>query len=46
MNENNFEREDSIIDFLLHYNNRVHCTTKFSPYEIKKRGVKINDKQS
>ena len=34
MNGNNFELEDSIIDFLLHYNSRVHYTTKFSPYEI------------
>ena len=34
MNGDNFELEDSIIDFLHHYNNRVHSTTKFSPYEI------------
>ena len=42
MNGNNFELEDSIIDFLLHYNNRVHSTTKFSPYEImEKRSEKL-----
>ena len=40
MNEDNFELKDSILVFLLHYNNRVHSTTKFSPYEIMKRGVK------
>ena len=34
MNEDNFELEDSIIDFLLHYNNRVHSIIKFSSYEI------------
>ena len=34
MNGDNFELEDSIIDYLLHYSNRVHSTTKFSPYEI------------
>ena len=42
MNGDNFELEDSIIDFLLHYNNRVHSTTKFSPYEImEKRSEKL-----
>ena len=34
MNGYNFELEDSIIDFLLHYNNRVLITTKFYLFEI------------
>ena len=34
MNEDNFDLEDSVLDFLLHYNSRVHTTTKFTPYEI------------
>ena len=41
MNQNNFELKNSIIYFLLHYNNRVHSTTKFSLYEIMEKGVKI-----
>ena len=34
MNEDNFDLEESVLDFLLHYNSRVHTTTKFTPYEI------------
>ena len=34
MNEDNFELVESVLDFLLHYNSRVHTTTKFTPYEI------------
>ena len=34
MNEDNFDSEESVLDFLLHYNSRVHTTTKFTPYEI------------
>ena len=34
MNENNFDLEESVLDFLLHYNSRVHTTTKFTLYEI------------
>ena len=42
MNRDNFELEDSIIDFLLHYNNRIHSITKFYPYEIMvKRSEKL-----
>ena len=33
MNEDNFDLEELVLDFLLHYNSRVH-TTKFTPYEI------------
>ena len=28
MNGDNFELEDSIIDFLIHYNNRVHTVVR------------------
>ena len=42
MNGYNFELEDSIIDFLPYYNNRVHRTTKFFQYEImEKRSEKL-----
>ena len=42
MNGDNFELENLIIDFLFHYNNSFHSTTKFSPYEIiKKRSEKL-----
>ena len=34
MNEDEFILEDSILDFLLYYNNRVHTTTRYSPYDI------------
>ena len=34
MNEDEFILEDSIRDFLLYYNNRVHTTTRYSPYGI------------
>ena len=34
MNEDEFILEDSVLDFLLSYNNRVHKTTRFSPYDI------------
>ena len=30
----NFELKDSIINFLLHNNNRAQSTTNFSPHEI------------
>ena len=33
MNEDNFDLEESALDFLLHYNSRVHTITKFTPYE-------------
>ena len=34
MNEDEFMLEDSILDFLLYFNNRVHSTTRYSPYDI------------
>ena len=34
MNEDEFIFEDSILDFLLYYKNRVHATTRYSPYDI------------
>ena len=34
MKEDEFILEDSILDFLLYYNNRVHSTTRYSPYDI------------
>ena len=34
MSEDQFILEDSILDFLLYYNNRVHTTTRYSPYDI------------
>ena len=34
MNEDEFILEDSILDFLLYYNNKVHTTTRYSPYDI------------
>ena len=34
MNEDNFDLAESVLEFLLHYNSRVHTTTKFTPYEI------------
>ena len=34
MNEDEFILEDSILDFLLYYNKRVHTTTRYSPYDI------------
>ena len=44
MNEDEFILEESILDFLLYYNNRVHKTTRYSPYDImKKRSDKKNN---
>ena len=34
MNEDNFDLEESVLDFSLHYNSRAHTRTKFTPYEI------------
>ena len=34
MNKNSFCLEDSVHDFWMHYNNRTHSTTKFTPFEI------------
>ena len=34
MNEDNFDLEESVLDFFMNYNSRVHTTTKFTPYEI------------
>ena len=42
INGNNFELKNWIIEFSLHYNNRVHSTTNFTPYEImEKRSKKL-----
>ena len=37
MKEDNFMLEDSILNFLLYYNNRVNTTTRYSPYDIMKK---------
>ena len=46
MNEDEFILEDSILDFLLYYYNRVHTTTRYSPYDImEKRSDEITMKK-
>ena len=42
MNEHKFILEDSILDFLLYYNNRVHTTIRYSPYDIMEKGSDEN----
>ena len=37
MNEDEFIFEDSILDFLLYYNNKVYTTIRYYPYDIKEK---------
>ena len=46
MNEDEFILEDSILDFLLYYNNRVHTTTRYSPYNIMEKRSDENNEES
>ena len=41
VNEDQFILEDSILDFLFYNNNRVHTTTRYSPYDILRKEVMI-----
>ena len=36
MNENEFNLEESILDFLLYYNNRAHSTTNYALNRVMK----------
>ena len=46
MNEDEFILEDSILNFLLYYNNRVHATTRYSPYDIMEKRSDKNNEES